>query len=87
MIVSPDLTTYASHRHHNHDRLITDTSAEKKVAPKRQRINESGDRSEITTATTGTESQPEQPAYDLKNGDISKQHHDVQTGLEEQQNH
>ena len=30
----------------------------------------------------GTESQPEQPVYDLENGDKSKQHHDVQTGLE-----
>ena len=80
MIVSPGPTTYAPHRHHNHDRLITHTSAEKKVTPKRQRINESGDKSEITAATTGTESQLEQPAYAPKNGDISKQHHDVQKG-------
>ena len=87
MIVSPGPNTYAPHKHHNHDRLITDTTAEKKVAPKRQRINESGDRSGITAATLGTESQPEQPAYDPENDDESKQHHGVQTGLEEQQNH
>ena len=35
----------------------------------------------------GTESQPEQPTYDSENGDESKQHHDVQTGLERQQHH
>ena len=86
MIVSQGSNTYASHRHHNNDRLIKDITAEKKVAPKQQRINENGDRSEITPATTGTESQPEQPAYDSDNGDKSKQHHDVQTELEEQQN-
>ena len=87
MIVSPGPNTYAPHRHHNHDRLITDTIAEKKVTPKRQRINESGDRSEITAATTEIESQPEQPAYNPGNGDKRKQHHDVQTGLDEQQSH
>ena len=54
MIVSPVTKTNVPHR--NHNRLITDTTAEKKVALKRQRINESGDRSGITTVTTGTES-------------------------------
>ena len=87
MIVLPGPTTYVSHQHHNHDRLITDTSVEKKVVPKRQQINECGDRSEITAATTGTESQPEEPVYDPENGDVSKQHHDVQMGLEEEENH
>ena len=35
---------------------------------------------------TGTESQPEQPAYDPEHGNKRKQNHDVQTGSE-QQNH
>ena len=42
------------------------------------------DSSKITALTMGTESQPEQPAYDSENGDKSKQHHNVQTGLEGQ---
>ena len=35
-----------------------------------------------TTTTIGTESQTEQSSYDPKNGDDSKQNHDVQKGLE-----
>ena len=34
----------------------------------------------------GTESQPEQPAYNSENSDKNKQLHGVQTGLERQQN-
>ena len=74
MIVSPVTKTNVPHR--NHDRLITDTTAEKKVAQKQQQINESEDRSEITEATTGTEHQSEQQEYDPEHGDESKQNHD-----------
>ena len=86
MIVSSFSKTDVPHRNHNHNRLITDTTIDKKVAQKRQEINESGDSSEITAVMTGTESQPEQQEYDPEHGDESKQNHDVQTGPE-QQNH
>ena len=75
MIVSLISNTDVPHR--NHNRLITNTTAEKKFAPKRQQINESGDRSELTALTTGSGSQSEQ--HDPENGDKSKQNHDHQT--------
>ena len=84
MTVSPVMKTNVPHR--NYNRLITDTIAEKKVAPKRQQTNESGDRSKITVATTGTESQTEQHEHDTENGDKNKQNYDHQT-RSEQQNH
>ena len=84
MIVSPVSNTYAPHRHHNHDRLITHTTEEQKVTQKQKRLNESGDSSKIIALTTGTESQPEQQEYDPEDGDRSKQNHDVQTGPEQQ---
>ena len=86
MIVSPFSNTYAPDRRYNHDRLITHTIEEQKVAQKRKRINEREDSSKITALTMGTESQPEQQEYDPEHGDRSKQNHDVQTGPE-QQNH
>ena len=52
--------------------------------------NESGDHedsSKITATMMGTESQIEQPIYDLENGVDSKQYHDVQKEPEGQQNH
>ena len=91
MIVSPGLNTYAHCRQNNNDRLIKHTTEEQKaVCKKRKQLNESGDcedSSKITVLTMGTKSQPEQPAYDSENGKENKQHHDVQTGPEEQQNH
>ena len=68
IIVSPVSKTDVPHR--NHDRLITHTTAKKKVTQKRQQINESGDSSKITAATTGTENQPEQ--HDPEHGNESK---------------
>ena len=88
MIVSPVSNTYVPHRHHNHDRLITHTTEEQKAVCKKQKqLNEREDSTKITALTMGAENQPEQPAYDPENGNESKQHHDVQTGLEQQQNH
>ena len=88
MIVPLVSTTYVPCRHHNHNRLFTQTTEEQKaVCKKRKQLNEREDSSKITALTMGTESQPEQSAYDSENGDESKQHHDVQTGLEGQQNH
>ena len=72
MILSPISNTDVLHRNHNHDKLIKDTTAEKKVAQKQQQINESGDSSGITAVTTRTESQPEQQEYDPEHGDKSK---------------
>ena len=91
MIVSPGPNTYTPGRHNNNNILFTHTTEEQKaVCKKRNQLNESGDcedSSKITALTMGTENQPEQPAYDSENGDESKQHHDVQTGLEGQQIH
>ena len=88
MIVSPVSNTYVPRRHCNHNRLFTHTTEEQKaVCKKRKQLNEREDSSKITTLTMGTESQPEQPAYDPENSDESKQHHEVQTGPEEEQNH
>ena len=88
IIVSPRPLIYTPRRQHNQDRLITNTTEEQTT--KKRKTNESGDHedsSKITAITMGTESQTEQPVYDLENGAISKQHRDVQTGLEEQQNY
>ena len=83
MIVSPVSNTYVPLRHHNHYRLITHTTEKQKAAQKQERLNERGDSSKITTLIIGTESQPEQPAYNLEYGDKRKQNQDVQTGLKE----
>ena len=89
MIVSPGSNTYAPCRHHNHNRLITHTTALNAVQKQRQ-TKESGDRedsSKITALTMGTDTQPKQPAYDSEYDDESKQYHNVQTGPEDQQHH
>ena len=54
MTVSPISNTKVPHRNHNHDRLITHTTAEKKVAQKGQRIDESGNSSKIRKSTRKT---------------------------------
>ena len=54
----------------NHNTLVSISTEETKVGPKRQRIDENGDRSELTAPTTGSGSQSEQ--HDPENGDKSK---------------
>eukprot|EP00751_Fragilariopsis_kerguelensis_P039399 CAMPEP_0171014986 /NCGR_PEP_ID=MMETSP0736-20130129/25564_1 /TAXON_ID=186038 /ORGANISM="Fragilariopsis kerguelensis, Strain L26-C5" /LENGTH=130 /DNA_ID=CAMNT_0011449537 /DNA_START=76 /DNA_END=468 /DNA_ORIENTATION=+ len=66
----------------NHSILVTVPTAAYKVRPKQKRPRESGDRSELTTLTTGSGSQSEQ--HNPENEDKSKQNHDHQTGPAQQ---
>ena len=67
----------------NQDGITTIVTVEKTT--KKRKLNkkiedrEHEDRSKITALMIGTESQTEQSSYDNKNGEDSKQNHDVQT--------
>ena len=80
IVVSPATEKNVPNR--NHNILVTVPTAGTKVGPKRQQLNESGDRSKLTALTTGSGSQSEQ--HDLENGDKSKQNHDHQMGSAQQ---
>ena len=95
IIVSPRSFNRTPRRQQHQDKVATNITA--KQTTKKRKTNENRDDSDhvdcskytaTETATTiGTESQTEQPIYDLGNGDDSKQHHDVQNGPEGPQLH